>query len=138
LAIAAAKLKSNLVEKSLTLNSQPQNLNLLSACDIDVKSVEIAVENTEFNGVDDIEFYVGSIDEDTPQFDFLCANLTADVIVPLLPLLVAKSKRMLLLSGILQQQKDWVLEELSSKFKVQISNLKIETDGEWISILIKK
>jgi ribosomal protein L11 methyltransferase len=138
LAIAAAKLKSNLAEKSLTLNSQPQNLNLLSACDIDVKSVEIAVENAELNGVDDIEFYVGSIDEDTPQFDFLCANLTADVIVPLLPLLVAKSKRMLLLSGILQQQKDWVLEELSSKFKVQISNLKIETDGEWISILIKK
>ncbi len=137
LAIAAAKLKSKLVEKSLTLNYQPQNLNLLSACDIDVKSVEIAVENTELNGIDSIEFYVGSIDEDTPQFDFVCANLTADVIVPLLPLLVAKSKRMLLLSGILQQQKDWVLEELSSKFKVQSSNLKIETDGEWISILIK-
>ncbi len=58
-----------------------------------MKSVEIAVENTEFNGVDDIEFYVGSIDEDTPQFDFLCANLTADVIVPLLPRLFRDGRK---------------------------------------------
>ncbi len=147
LAIAAAKIKSqvhSLKYKVISSNSpsilkhQLPNLYSISACDTDANSVEIAVENAEINGIDGIEFYVGSIDEGAPQFDFVCANLTADVIIPLLPQLVAKSKRMLLLSGILHQQKDWVLEELSSNFKVQISNLKIEIDGEWISILIKK
>ena len=81
----------------------------------------------------DIEFYVGSISDETPEFDFVCANLTADVIVPLLPLLIEKAKRILVLSGILKEQENLIVEELK-KFKIE--NPKIETDGEWISILV--
>lgn len=101
------------------------------ACDTDFDAVEIAKENAVINGVDDIEFYVGSVSGGTPEFDFVCANLTADVIVPLLPLLIAKTKRILVLSGILKEQKDLITSELR---KFQIENPKIETDGEWISI----
>ncbi|MDQ6787680.1 MAG: 50S ribosomal protein L11 methyltransferase [Acidobacteriota bacterium] len=144
LAIAAAKIKFKVQSSKLKaagfensiLNFEPETLNSIVACDTDADSVEIARENAEINNVTDIDFYVGSIGGDTPQFDFVCANLTADVIVPLLPLLAAKFKRTLLLSGILQEQKSWVVEELSSKFQVQSSKLKIETDGEWISILV--
>lgn len=102
-------------------------------CDTDVDSITIAKENAELNEADDIELYVGSISQDSPEFDFICANLTADVIVPLLPLLIEKSKRVLLLSGILKEQENLIVEELK---KFQIENPKIEIDGEWISVTV--
>ena len=104
-------------------------------CDTDEDSIKIAKENAELNNAEDIELYVGSICVDSPEFDFVCANLTADVIVPLLPLLVEKSKRVLLLSGILKEQENLIVEELR---KFQIEDPKIEIDGEWISVLVEK
>ncbi len=104
-------------------------------CDTDVDSIKIAKENAEVNDASEIEFYVGSITESTPQFEFVFANLTADVIIPLLQLLVSKTKQTLVLSGILVIQKDEVLAELK---KLNIENPQIEIDGEWISILISK
>ena len=103
-------------------------------CDTDENSIKIAGENAGINNIDNIEFYVGSISEDTPTFDFVCANLTADVIVPLLPQLTKKFYRVLVLSGILKEQESYVVAELK---KVGIGNPKIETDGEWSSILIE-
>jgi ribosomal protein L11 methyltransferase len=104
-------------------------------CDTDADSIKIARENAEFNGAaDEIEFYAGSISGDTPAFDFVCANLTADVIIPLLPLLIEKTKRILVLSGILKQQESSIVSELKN---FQIEDFKIETDGEWISVLME-
>jgi ribosomal protein L11 methyltransferase len=124
LAIAAAKFKIQ--------NSKFK----ITGCDTDEDSIKIARENAEFNGADEeIEFYVGSISEKTPAFDFVCANLTADVIIPLLPLLVEKTRCLLFLSGILKEQENSIVSELK---KFQISNFKIETDGEWISVLMEK
>lgn len=100
-------------------------------CDTDENSIKIAQENAAINDVSDIEFYVGSITNETPEFDFICANLTADALLPLLPLLLEKTKRNLVLSGILREQEKLITDELK---KFQISNLKIETDEEWISI----
>lgn len=103
----------------------------IAGCDTDFDSVEIAKENAVINGANEVEFYVGSISEETPIFDFVCANLTADVIVPLLPLLIGKAQRILVLSGILKDQEDLIISELK---KLKIENPKIEIDGEWISI----
>ncbi len=141
LAIAAAKFlvssfKFQVEESnSKTWNLKPETWNLISACDTDFDAVEIAKENAVINGADDIGFYVGSISDDTPEFDFVCANLTAETIVPLLPLLIAKTKRTLVLSGILKEQKDLIVSELR---KFQIENPKIKTDGEWISVIVKQ
>ncbi len=99
-------------------------------CDTDEDAIKIAKENARLNKTENIKFYVGSISPETPQFDFVCANLTADVIVPILSLLIEKAKRILVLSGILKEQEDLIIEELK---KLQITNYKIETDGEWIS-----
>jgi ribosomal protein L11 methyltransferase len=104
-------------------------------CDTDEDSIVIARENAEVNGTPEIEFYVGSIEENTPQFEFIFANLTADVIVPMLPLLVDKFTKTLVLSGILTEQKDWVLGELK---KLGVANGEVKTDGEWISILVAR
>ena len=114
------------------MNFEPETLNQFWACDTDETSIKIALENAELNKVaEQIKFYAGSITEETPEFDFVCANLTADVILPLLPLLVQKSRGILVLSGILKEQENLITEKLR---ELQISNFKIQTDGEWISI----
>ncbi|CAN5503333.1 50S ribosomal protein L11 methyltransferase [soil metagenome] len=104
------------------------------ACDTDADSVKIARENADANGVgDSITFEDGPIGDDTPIFHFVTANLTIDVIVPMLSLLVSKSRGLLLLSGILAEQADIITGELS---KNKISKFDIEQAGEWISVLI--
>jgi ribosomal protein L11 methyltransferase len=108
----------------------------ISGCDTDDDSVKIAIENAEINRVaDSCDFFIGSISADSAEFDFVCANLTADVIIPILPLLIAKAKSKLLLSGILVEQESLISETLA---KFGITTAKVETDGEWISIFIKK
>lgn len=123
LAMAAAKIQDrNKSEKTEIL-----------ACDTDEDSIKIAEENAEINGTNDIDFYVGSITAETPKFDFVCANLTADVIVPILPLLIEKADKTLVLSGILKEQEEMVVAELR---KFGIENEEIRTDGEWISVKV--
>ncbi len=106
----------------------------IKGCDTDEDSIKIAKENAVENNTENIEFYIGSISAETESFDFVCANLTADVILPILSLLLEKSKQILVLSGILKEQEDLIVSELE---KLQITNYKIETDGEWISIQVR-
>ena len=120
LAIAAAKLARNGTQ--------------IAACDTDVDSVSIARQNAIENGVGEmIGFSIGSISEATPACDFVCANLTLDVIMPLLPMLLGKSRLLLLLSGILVEQEDTIKRELG---RLQVTEFQVERAGEWISILI--
>ncbi|MBC7795526.1 MAG: 50S ribosomal protein L11 methyltransferase [Pyrinomonadaceae bacterium] len=140
LAIAAAKIQSpkSKVQSPKSRVQSPKSRYIL-ACDTDFDSVAIAKENAALNGVgDEIEFYVGSIDSGTPEFDFVVANLTADVIVPILPLLVEKARYTLLLSGILQTQQIWIETELKKIRDSQSWNFEIAAQGEWISIIINK
>lgn len=102
------------------------------ACDTDSDSVSIARENAELNETLGIEYYVGSISDDSPEFDVVCANVTLDVIVPLLPQLIAKSRRMLILSGILAEQEAAIREALIG---YGINNPAVELMGEWISVI---
>lgn len=105
----------------------------LAACDTDVDSVAIAGENAELNGVaGKIDFSVDTISEDTPEFDFVCANLTLDVIQPMLPLLMKKAEKTLLLSGILKEQEAAICTALRDN---NVNTFRVETAGEWISII---
>ena len=99
LAIAASKMKSG------DANSE------IVGCDTDVDSIKIAKENAVYNNVNDVTFYVGSISDETPEFDFVCANLTADVILPILELLIEKTRKILVLSGILEKQQTSIEEK---------------------------
>jgi ribosomal protein L11 methyltransferase len=131
LAIAAAKLNARMDDAWLpNKDDEP----FIYAIDTDEKSVEIAAENAMLNGVaEHIEVAVASITRDTPAFDFVCANLTADVILQLLPLLLAKTRRILLLSGILKEQEESVVSQLE---KLGVTGPEIEQLGEWISVLV--
>lgn len=103
-------------------------------CDTDAEAINIARENAGLNDVADrIAFRVGTIDEETPSADLVCANLTAPVIVELLPALLAVTCGRLILSGILETQ----FEMVRARLLEQAATVnKITQDGEWIAMVI--
>ena len=136
LAIAASKFrvqssKFKVKESHPTQNFEPQTLNPIAACDVDPEAIKIARENARLNRVNKIDFYVGSISEKTQAFDFVCANLTVDVIVSLLPLLIEKTRKVLVLSGILVEQERQIIAQLD---KYGFTTATVERSGEWISV----
>lgn len=119
LAIAAAKSAS---------------LETVAAIDNDPDSIKIAKENAELNGVGSIEFEVATLGETNPHFDFVCANLTLDVILPILPQLLEKADRLLVLSGILAEQEESIVRALEESGSRQTE---ISRAGEWIAVVIQ-
>ncbi|MBC7931628.1 MAG: 50S ribosomal protein L11 methyltransferase [Rubrivivax sp.] len=119
LAIAAAKLDS---------------AARIEACDTDALAVAVAEENARLNGVGDrVNFWVGTVDEATASADVVCANLTADVIIPLLPALLGATCGRLILSGILETQTDLIRERLR---ELGVEQCEVTRDGEWIAMTI--
>ncbi len=106
----------------------------VEACDTDAAATEIAKGNARLNGVgDQITFRVGTVDEQTLSADLVCANLTAPVIVELLPSLLGATCGRLVLSGILDSQVELVQSRL---LELGATGLEIDQDGEWIAIVI--
>jgi ribosomal protein L11 methyltransferase len=119
LAIAAAKMSSSA---------------RVEACDTDAEAVEIARENARLNGVgEQIEFRVGSVTEQTSSADLVCANLTAPVIVELLPALLGATCGHLVLSGILAEQSELVRSRL---LELGADGFETDRDGEWIALVV--
>ena len=107
----------------------------IEACDTDAEAITIARENARLNGVPEhITFLVGTIEDATPSEDLVCANLTADVIVPMLPSLLSVTCGHLILSGILDTQLN------SLKVRLQECGVSTPTqlmqDGEWVAIVV--
>lgn len=99
----------------------------IEACDTDAEAIEIARANA---GTERIQFRVGSVDDTTPSADLVCANLTADVILQLLPALIRVTCGKLILSGILETQIEAIIEAVNR------AELEITQDGEWVAIVI--
>jgi len=119
LAIAAAKLFSSAN---------------IEACDVDADAVAIAQANAADNEVgNQIKFWVGSINDASPSADLVCANLTADVILPMLRTLVNLTCGKLILSGILDTQVDEVVNALHT---AGVSEVQVTKDGEWICCVV--
>ncbi|MDX6611318.1 MAG: ribosomal protein methyltransferase [Blastocatellia bacterium] len=120
LAIAAAKLHPG---------------SQIGACDTDAEAVAIARDNARLNYVaESISFSVGTVAATTASADCVCANLTADTILPLLPALLSATCGRLILSGILVEQTDSIrlrLEELGIH-----SGYEVVTEGEWAAFII--
>jgi ribosomal protein L11 methyltransferase len=106
----------------------------IEAVDIDADAVAIAEENARLNGVrSQIAFRVGSINEGSSSADLVCANLTAPVIVELMPALRGATCGRLVLSGILDSQLALVR---SSMLALGVDNFEVEQDGEWIALVV--
>ena len=106
----------------------------VEACDTDPLAVSVAEENARLNGVADrIDFRVGTIGETTPSADLVCANLTADVILPLLPALLGATCGRLVLSGILDTQAAQVSARL---IELGAADHEFTRDGEWVAVTV--
>jgi ribosomal protein L11 methyltransferase len=106
----------------------------IEGCDTDAEAIEIARENARFNGVESrISFRAGTVDVTTRSADCVCANLTADVIVNLLPALLGATCERLILSGILTTQIEMVRARLA---ELGTSECETMTDGEWAAIIV--
>jgi len=104
------------------------------ACDTDADAVRIAHENAALNGVEErIDFRVGSVSEEMPSADFVCANLTAAVIIDLLPTLLGATCGRLVLSGILDSQFEMVNRRL---MQLMAPVNEVMQEGEWIALVI--
>ena len=119
LAIAAAKLSAE---------------SRITACDTDPDTIVIARENALLNGVLNITFVVGSLDVGLPSADCVCANLTADAILKLLPQLIATTCGRLILSGILTSQLESITNALQEHGVSEVPE--IDVDGEWACVVV--
>ena len=107
----------------------------IEAFDTDAEAVAIAVENARLNDVAGrINFRVGTVEESTASAAVVCANLTADVIVRLMPQLVGVTCGRLILSGILETQLDEVVAALRSQGVV--GEPEVFQDGEWVALVV--
>lgn len=106
---------------------------MIAGIDIDADAVAIARTNAGLNRVGGrIRFSVGSVEKETDRFDFVCANLTTDVILPILPGLLGATKETLVLSGILIEQEKTVVKGLPENLPFEVTRA-----GEWTSILVR-
>jgi ribosomal protein L11 methyltransferase len=107
----------------------------VEACDTDAAAIAIARENARLNEVSErIAFRAGSIEDSTASADFVCANLTANVISDLLPALQAVTCGRLVLSGILDSQVEDVVAQLRQDGLSE--PVEIMNDGEWSALIL--
>jgi ribosomal protein L11 methyltransferase len=107
----------------------------IEACDTDGEAIAIARENAMLNHVaGNISFHVGSVEVKTASADCVCANLTAETILPLLPALLGATCGRLILSGILVEQTESIRLRLS-ELGIQ-TGYEVVSDGEWAAFII--
>ena len=103
--------------------------------DIDPEAIEVAVENALINGVgDDVSLEVNNLGAyEGESFDFVTANLTADVLIALSEMFarVLRPQGVLIASGILIEQEADVEAAL---VREQFTVVERKPDGEWVTL----
>ena len=115
--------------------------------DLDPCAVEAVRENTEVNGIDPAKFemMIGNIiTEKEVQdkvgyecYDIVVANILAEVLVPLTPVIVNQMKKggIYITSGIIDDKEEVVVEAVK---KAGLEVLKVTYQGEWVSVTARK
>ena len=115
--------------------------------DIDKDCIMSANENLKVNHLEHAktEFYVGNLIDDTQLqqtvgsdcYDIVVANILADVIIPMAPVIPARLKKdgIFITSGIIDFKEQEVKEALE---KAGFEILETNYQGEWVNITAKK
>jgi len=115
--------------------------------DIDKDCIMSANENLKVNHLENAktEFYVGNLIDDTQLqqtvgnecYDIVVANILADVIIPMAPVIPARLKKggIFITSGIIDFKEQEVKEALG---KAGFEILETNYQGEWVNITAKK
>lgn len=115
--------------------------------DLDPCALEAVKENSEVNGIDSNDFtmMIGNIiTEKEIQdrvgyecYDIVVANILADVLVPLTPVIVHQMKKggIYITSGIIDDKEETVIEAVKA---AGLEVLEITYQGEWVSVTARK
>lgn len=109
----------------------------VQAYDTDPSALVIAMENAQLNGVaTSISFHSESIAsiQMAASADCVCANLSTEVILTMLPALISATCGQLILSGILDHQVEAVCAALQDAGITQ--RAEVSTSGEWACIVV--
>ena len=99
--------------------------------DNDATSVELARECAQENGIEGVELSAKTLQDIEGQFDLVLANILANTLVELAPLIAPKVKQRLVLAGVLVPQ----AEEVTAAYVAQgLKHAGNEIIGEWIRI----
>ena len=115
--------------------------------DLDPCAIDAAHENMEANGIpkEQYEVMIGNIIDDKAvqdaagyeRYDIVAANILADVLVPLTPVIVRQMKPggIYITSGIIDDKETVVVEAVEA---AGLEILEVNYQGEWVSVTARK
>ena len=115
--------------------------------DLDPCAIEATHENMEVNGItkDQYEVMIGNIIDDKEiqeqvgyeKYDIVVANILADVLVPLTPVIINQMKKgaIYITSGIIDDKEETVVEAVKA---LGLEVLEVTYQGEWVSVTARK
>ncbi|MBX7117175.1 MAG: 50S ribosomal protein L11 methyltransferase [Myxococcaceae bacterium] len=99
--------------------------------DNDPLSIELAHENAEVNGIEGVALSTQTLGQVKGTFDLVLANILANTLVMLSPLIALKVKKHLVLAGVLVPQR----EEVEAAFVAQgLKPAGHVVQGEWVRL----
>ena len=111
--------------------------------DLDPCAIDATYENMDNNGIsrDQYEVMIGNIIDDKEvqdkvgyeKYDIVAANILADVLVPLTPVIIHQLKKggIYITSGIIEDKEEVVVEAVK---KAGLEVLEVNHQGEWVSV----
>ncbi len=115
--------------------------------DLDPNAIDVAQENMEVNGIssEQYEVMIGNIIDDQAvqdavgyeRYDVVAANILAEVLVPLTPVIVRQMKTggIYITSGIIDGKETVVAEAVKA---AGLEVLEVNRQGEWVSVTARK
>lgn len=115
--------------------------------DLDPCAIDATCENMDNNGIsrDQYEVMIGNIIDDKEvqdkvgyeKYDIVAANILADVLVPLTPVIIHQLKKggIYITSGIIEDKEEVVVEAVK---KAGLEVLEVNHQGEWVSVTARK
>lgn len=115
--------------------------------DLDPCAIDATHENMEVNGIckDQYEVMIGNIIDDKAvqdavgyeKYDIVAANILADVLVPLTPVIIHQMKpgAVYITSGIIEDKESVVVEAVKA---AGLEVLEVNHQGEWVSVVARK
>ena len=115
--------------------------------DLDPCAIDATYENMDNNGIsrDQYEVVIGNIIDDKEvqdkvgyeKYDIVAANILADVLVPLTPVIIHQLKKggIYITSGIIEDKEEVVVEAVK---KAGLEVLEVNHQGEWVSVTARK
>ena len=115
--------------------------------DLDLCAIDATYENMDNNGIsrDQYEVMIGNIIDDKAvqdkvgyeKYDIVAANILADVLVPLTPVIIHQMKKggIYITSGIIEDKEDVVVKAVK---EAGLEVLEVNHQGEWVSVTARK